>query len=183
MDKRIIKFIIISALCIIAAYWAAWKLDTFGTAIVVFVPICYFFYKGLNSLKQLIKKKEVRTNLIIGVVSIITCMAMAHSFILSDLGLQELTKQRMQTLSQLRPVLLKYKEERGAYPSKLQDLVPNYLQGIPPELLNDGKNDGYKKITYEIIKCEEAQFVFFRKRGPDSSVTYHVSENRYEYDK
>ena len=34
MDKRIKKFIIISALSIVAVYWAAWKLDSFGTVMV-----------------------------------------------------------------------------------------------------------------------------------------------------
>jgi hypothetical protein len=181
MDKRIIKFIIISVLFIIAAYWAALKFSMFATGLVAFIPVCYFLAKGVKSLWQLVKGREIRTNLIIVLVSIIGFVFMIHALKFSDHGLQDLTKHRMQALNQLRPILLKYKEERGCYPNKLHDLVPDYLQVVPPELLNGEKEDWYKNIIYEVVKGE-ASFIFFRIRGPDSRVTYHVSENRYEYD-
>lgn len=181
MDKRIRKIIIIALFSIVAAYWAAFKLSTFGTVMVASIPMLYFIATAIESVWKLIKSREVRTNLVIGLVSILTCLLITHSCIISDHGLRNLTKQRMQTLNQLRPTLLKYKEENGFYPHKLQDLIPKYVQLIPPELVNDGKDDGYKHIDYEVINSE-ALFRFHQMRGPDSGVTYHVRENRYEYE-
>ena len=84
MDKRIIKFIIISVLFIIAVYLAA--LFNFNNFIVIglvaFISICYSIAKGLKSLWQLIKGREVRTNLIIVVVSIIGLILMFHALTL-----------------------------------------------------------------------------------------------------
>jgi hypothetical protein len=182
MDKRIKIFIIILVLSIIAAYWAALKLDTFATGIVASIPTLYFVTKALKSLWQLIKRQEVRTNLVIGLGSILGFLLMTHACgVVSFHGIRELTEQRKQTLNELRPILMKYKEENGCYPNKLQDLTPKYLHAIPPELVNDGKDDYYKKITYEVINCE-AQFIFYQMRGPDSRVTYHISKNTYEYE-
>lgn len=141
MDKRIIKFIVLSALFIIVAYWAAFKLDTFATGLVAFIPICYFIATVIHSLLQLIKRREVRTNLIVGLGSIIAFVLILNAFIVSDHGLRDLTKRRIQTLNDLRPILLKYKGERGFSPHNLQDLVPDYLRAIPPELLNDEKEN------------------------------------------
>jgi len=185
MDKRLVKLIIVSALLIVAAYWVASRANTFATALFAFIPICYFIAKGLKSLGQISNSIEVRTNFLIGIVSFVALLSMCHAvYVVSDQGLRSLTMQRKQSLEQLRPTLLKYKEEHGSYPKELQDLIPKYLQAIPPELLNDGKEDVYKKIIYEYDeKTGEVTFIFDQMRGPDSRVTYHVSENRYEYAK
>lgn len=115
-------------------------------------------------------------------VAVMVLAILIGTFLVSNPELRDLTIKRKQTLNELRPTLLKYKEDRGFFPDKLQDLVPDYLQAVPPELLNDGKEDIYKKITYRVFEGE-ARFFFSQIRGPDSRVTYHVSENRYEYDK
>ncbi|PKN19317.1 MAG: hypothetical protein CVU71_07355 [Deltaproteobacteria bacterium HGW-Deltaproteobacteria-6] len=180
MDKRVKIFLIVSAIFIIAAYAAALKLDTFATGIVTFIAMVYFGVTGLKAVIQMVRTKETGDNLIIGLGCIVAFFIMFHAVSVSDQGLQELTKQRMQTLSALRPVLIKYKTERGNFPDRLQDLVPLYLRTVPPELVNDGKEDAYKKITYEVRKGE-ARFVFSRTRGPDARVTYHVHENKYEH--
>jgi len=91
MDKRIKRFITISALFIIAAYWAALKLDTFATGMVAFIAILYFIATGLKSVPPLIKRREVRTNLVMGLGSIIAVVVMLHSFAVSDHGLRDLT--------------------------------------------------------------------------------------------
>jgi hypothetical protein len=49
MDKRIVTFVTLSALFIIAAYWAAYTLDTFATGLVALIPICYFIAAGIRS--------------------------------------------------------------------------------------------------------------------------------------
>jgi hypothetical protein len=182
MDKRIVTFVTLSALFIIAAYWAAYTLDTFATGLVALIPICYFIAAGIHSLLQLIKRREGRINWVIGFGSVIAFVVLLNAFSVSDHGLGDLTKRRTETLNELRPLLLKYKGERGGFPRNLQDLVPDYLRTVPPELLHDGKEDSYKKIRYEVISGE-ARFTFQRARGPDSRVIYHVSENRYEYDR
>jgi Tat protein secretion system quality control protein TatD with DNase activity len=71
MDKQIMKFIIISVLFIITVYWAALKLTTFVTFMVAVSPVLYFMANGLKSPWQLIKQREVRTNLAIGIGSIL----------------------------------------------------------------------------------------------------------------
>ena len=77
--------------------------------------------------------------MVIGLGSIIACVVITESCIVSDHGLGDLTEKRIKILNELRPTLLKYKGERGFFPHKLQDLVPDYLQAVPTELLNDGK--------------------------------------------
>jgi hypothetical protein len=92
-----------------------------------------------------------------------------------------LTKRRTQTIKGLKPVLVEYLDEKGHYPITLEDLIPDYMQATPNELINDGIEDPYKKISYTL---EEGQPVFYFRtnRGPDSVARLNVVSGKYWHD-
>jgi hypothetical protein len=85
-------------------------------------------------------------------------------------------------MQELRPVFIQYRQDNGTYPSALDDLVPGYIQEIPAELINDGREDPYKKIYYELQGEDQALFYFRTIRGPDSAAVYNINEDTFWYD-
>ena len=75
-----------------------------------------------------------------------------------------------------------YRQENGTFPVALEDLVPEYIQEIPAELVNDGRDDPYRKISYELHGEDEAVFVFHTIRGPDSAAAYYIHNNSFWYE-
>jgi len=101
---------------------------------------------------------------------------------ISNRGLHDLTQKRVKILRGLRPVFMKYRMETGAYPGSLDELVPDYIPKVPPELVNDGKDDPYKKISYALEGGRP--FFYFRTiRGPDSAAIYNVAEDTLWHDR
>ncbi len=118
-------------------------------------------------------KKDVRYNLVILLASIVLTLSLALPTSMSNRGLYALTAKRMQSMKALRPAFLKYRHDNGVYPTALDDLVPHYVAEIPPELINSGNGDPYKKITYS-LQGDTPVFDFRTIRGPDSSASYNV---------
>ena len=79
------------------------------------------------------------------------------------------------------PVFVEYKMEHGQHPSSLDDLVPRYIPKIPTELVNDGEDDPYKKISYT-NREGQAVFCFHTMRGPDSSAIYNIDKDTLWHD-
>jgi hypothetical protein len=87
----------------------------------------------------------------------------------------------MQILKELRPLFMKYKTEKGTYPASLDDLVPEYIPEVPRELVNNGEDDPYRKISYTLEGGRP--FFYFRTiRGPDSAAIYNVDEDTLWHD-
>jgi len=95
--------------------------------------------------------------------------------------MSELTKKRIQIIKALEPVFVKYLDEKGHYPKTLQDLIPYYMQVIPNELINDGIDEPYKKISYTLEKGQPI-FCFRTHRGPDSAASFNVVTGEYWHD-
>jgi hypothetical protein len=72
--------------------------------------------------------------------------------------------------------------EIGAYPGSLEDLVPDYIPKVPPELVNDGKDDSYKKISYALEGGLPLSY-FRTIRGPDSAAIYNVDADTLWHDR
>jgi len=182
VNKKVFKFAAIAFVLLSILYFVALNLDMLGTGILTFLFLIFYFIPvGIMSAIQVLRKKETRTNLIIAIGCFIASVASVYIvMVVCDQGLRELTAKRMELFKELRPVLLKYQKEHGSFPNMLEDLVPGYLNKVPSELINDGKEDPYKSISYE-TRGGEAYFSFRRVRGPDSGSIYFVSEDRYEY--
>jgi hypothetical protein len=96
----------------------------------------------------------------------------------SNRDIKALTESRHAALSELRPVLLRYKAETGRFPNKLDALSPKYLQQIPAVLNEQVETEAVKRIRYE-SDGENAQFVYHVVRGPDSTEVFDVTKNTF----
>jgi len=179
--KRYIKFYIVAFVLLVLPYYMAFASDTFSVAMVSFPAFLFFISHFILSAVRLLGKKDVRINAIKSISSLILIVSLGIPLTLSDQGLRELTEKRMQIINELKPVFAKYYSDNGCFPKSLEDLVPNYIEAIPEELINDGKKDPYKKIYYELT-CGEPKFYFRTIRGPDSSASLNVVTGEYWHD-
>jgi hypothetical protein len=81
----------------------------------------------------------------------------------------------------IRPAFLKYRQDHGSYPESLTGLVPDYLDGIPPQLVNNGGEDQYRMISY-VLQDGRPVFHYRIMRGPDSSAQYDLQDDAFRYD-
>ncbi len=179
--KKYFKFAIITAVFLTLSYWAAFNTDMFGTAFASLPAMIFFIVNIIIALISIIKKKQIKHNLMVTGCSIFLIFSLGIPIKISNRGLHELTQKRMQILKELRPVFLKYKTENGAYPVSLDDLVPKYIQEMPRELINNGKDDPYKKISYTLTEGGPV-FAFRTIRGPDSAAVYNVDKDTLWHD-
>jgi hypothetical protein len=96
----------------------------------------------------------------------------------SNRDIKTLTESRHAALKELRPVLLRYKEDTGKFPSKLEALSPQYLPQIPAVLKEQAETEAVKRIRYE-SNGETAQFTYHVIRGPDSTEVFDVTKNTF----
>lgn len=180
MNKQVMRFMMIAAILVLLVYMAAPKLGRATTMIIMIVPLCFFVATIVTSIMQVMKRRDIWVHAIIIILSVAAFAATLPALKMSDRGLQELTQKRIQTLSWIRPAFLRYQEKTGTFPKTIHDLVPDYIQQIPPELLNKRKDDTYTKIVYESINEKEARFIFFRSRNADSRIIYSIKDNTYK---
>lgn len=93
--------------------------------------------------------------------------------------LTDLTNIRRAALAELRPVLLRYKLEKGSFPQTLDLLVPKYLPQVPRILQNAPDVEPVKRIHYESLG-DSARFSYHVIRGPDSTEIYDVAGNSFQ---
>ena len=89
----------------------------------------------------------------------------------------ELTERRFQIFKELKPVFVKFYNEKGHYPTTLQELVPDYMEAIPGELLNDKMDFPAKEIYY--MEGDQPGFLFHTHCGPDSAASYCIITGEY----
>jgi len=176
------KFAIASAVFLALVWWAAFTLDMFGTMLAFFPAFIFFLASFILAMVRLIRRKEIKRNLIIMGLSVLLTFSLGIPAKVANRGLYELTAKRKVIMQQLRPVFIQYRHDNGTYPSALEDLVPGYIQEIPAELVNDGREDPYKKIYYELQGEDQALFYFRTIRGPDSAAVYNINEDTFWYD-
>ena len=179
--KKYLNFAFISAAFLALPYYCAFTSDMFGTAMVSTPALIFFAVRFLVSLVKTIKKEQVRYNLIIMGACLLIIPSLMAAIGISNRGLYELTEKRMQIMKELKPVFEKYKMENSEYPYDLDDLVPEYIPEIPAEIVNDGKDDPYKKIYYTLTS-EGPVFDFKTIRGPDASASYNVATDTLWHD-
>lgn len=93
--------------------------------------------------------------------------------------LTDLTRIRRSALAELRPVLLRYKQEKGGFPQTLDLLVPEYLPQVPLALQNAPDVEPVKRIRYESVGGS-ARFTYHVIRGPDSTEMFDVAGNSFQ---
>jgi hypothetical protein len=171
--KKYLNFAIFSAAFLVLPYFCAFTADVVGTGMVSMPALIFFSVKFLDALVKTIKKKQIRYNLIIMGACLLIIPSLIAAIGISNRGLFGLTRERMQIMKELKPVFVKYKMENGDYPCALEDLVPEYIAEMPAELVNDGKDDSYKKIDYT-LDHKGPVFYFRTMRGPDSQASYNM---------
>jgi hypothetical protein len=100
----------------------------------------------------------------------------------SNRDLADLTKMRRSTLTEIRPVLLRYKAETGSFPRTLELLVPKHLPQVPTVLQNAPDVEPAKRIQYESLG-DTARFTYHVIRGPDSTEVFDVTSNKFQLNK
>ena len=179
--KKYRKFMITSAVFLALAWLAAFTLDAFRTMLLCMPAILYFFASFILAFVRMVTKKGVKHNLIIMGLCVLLTFSLGIPAKVSNRGLYELTAKRKATMQELRPVFIQYRQDKGTYPPTLADLVPEYISEIPSELVNDGSDDPYRKISYE-VQGEEAVFSFRTVRGPDSWAVYNIHKDSFWHD-
>ena len=100
----------------------------------------------------------------------------------SNRDLAELTTARRAALSELRPVLLRYKADTGNFPRTLEMLVPDYVPQISTVLHNAADVEPVKRIRYE-VRDDTAKISYHVIRGPDSTEVFDVVKNSFAANK
>lgn len=176
------KYAITAAVVLALPWCAAFTLDAFGTLMICSLVFIFFLASFLLATIRLIARKEVKYNLVIMGLSIILAISLILPPIAANRGINQLTAKRKEMMQALRPVFIQYKQDKGTYPSALENLVPNYISEIPAELVNDGSDDPYRKIYYDLQEEEKAVFIFHTIRGPDSVAIYNIQEDTFWYE-
>jgi len=182
IGNRYFRFAIIASAFLALPYSCAFTSDMFGTAVVSLPALIFLVASLILGLMRIFQKEQMRYNTIIIGCCLILIPLLGIPIGISNRGLHDLTQKRVKILRELRPVFMKYKMETGAYPDSLEDLVPDYIPKVPAELVNDGKDDPYKKISYSLEGGRP--FFYFRTiRGPDSAAIYNMVENTFWHDR
>ena len=179
--RKYIKFYTIAAAFLILSYYMAITNDTFATMVCTLPAFLFFLFSFILSLINTFRKEERKYHLIKSMSSLVLTLSLIIPLTLSDRGLSGLTKRRIQMIKGLKPVFVEYLDEKGHYPRTLQGLIPDYIQAIPNELINDGMDDPYKKISYRLEKGQPV-FYFRTSRGPDSAARLNVVSGEYWHD-
>ena len=179
--KKYRNFVITSAVLLVLVWLAAFTLDAFSTMLLCMPAVIFFFASFILAFVRMITKKGIKHNLIIMGLCVLLTFSLGLPARVSNRGLHELTAKRKATMQELRPVFIQYRQDNGTYPTALADLVPEYISEIPVELINDGSDDPYRKIFYE-VQGEEAVFSFRTIRGPDSRATYNIHKDSFWHD-
>jgi hypothetical protein len=167
----------------LALVWlAAFTLDVFGTMMLCMPAIIYFFASFILAFVRMIKRKGFKDNLIIMGLSVLLIFSVGIPLNIASRDLYELTAKRKTTMQELRPVFIQYRQDNGAYPLALEDLVPGYISTIPAALVNDDRDDPYGKIRYVLQAEEEPIFIFHTIRGPDSAAVYNIHKDSFWYE-
>ena len=175
------SYAIVSLTLVTLPFFGAIFLDTFTTAFLAIPAMLYLSAVILKVISLLIRRKQVRDNLVILVTALLFLPVIYTALLLSNRGMSELTAQRTQVLRELRPVFLKYTEDNKRFPENLDQMVPNYLEEIPAVLLDDDTQDSYKRIAYSGEK-ETGIFSYHSMRGPDSGITYDIAKDEFTRD-
>lgn len=178
MTKRTI---IAATALVCLSLWSAYSLDSFGTMVLSLPAFLLFLTVALNAIIKAVKLKNPR-ELKPLIIATFGFALLFLAFKMSDHGLANLTKERERKMTELRPVIMKYKEEKGEYPKSLDLLVPRYISKIPDALEASSENgDVYRRLTYEI---EDGKPIFRYRvlRGPDSGAMFNIESGKFTRD-
>lgn len=139
--------------------------------------------------EQGLSKKQKIINIIIAAVIIIPIIMMTMTIINSKNmiieQLTELNNMRENAFVEIRPVLMRYRDDHNAFPDKLDKLVPDYISSVPV-VLQPYKTPEYdsEDMSIEYISDGETAAFHYRK-GYDHTpiIIYDVMTNSYSYKK
>ncbi len=175
------KTIIAATVLLCLSLWSAYALDTFATMVLSLPAILLFLTVALKAVIKAVKLKSPR-ELQPLMIAAVGFALLFSAFRMSDHGLADLTQEREIKMRELRPLIIKYKEDKGEYPKSLELLVPRYIAKIPDVLGASSENgDAYRRLTYEI---EQGKPVFRYRvlRGPDSGATFDIESGKISRD-
>jgi hypothetical protein len=175
---KYIKFFLPASFFVVLAYCAAIKADMFATGFVSVPAIIYCTLRLIISGFKACGNIDSKYNATRAISSLLLIVLFGHALIFSNHGLSELTSTRKQIIKDLKPVFIEYHSDKGHYPISLEDLVPNYIEAIPEELINNGDEDPYKRISYDVADGGP-EFSFRTIRGPDSAASLNVITGEY----
>jgi len=179
---KMTKRTIIAAVALVSlSFWAAYSFDSFGTMVLSLPAFLLFLTVALNAIVKAVKLKNTKElkPLLIATVGFALLFS---AFKMSDHGLASLTKERERKMVELRPIIMKYKEERGEYPKSLDLLVPRYISKLPDILGASSENgDSYKRLTYDLENGKPV-FRYRVMRGPDSGAMFDVESGKISRD-
>ena len=95
----------------------------------------------------------------------------------------EINKKREIAFAEMRPALMRYKDEQGMFPDVLNKLIPKYITSIPAVLLIEkNPNRGYDSEDMSVkYISDESSAVFRFRRGyvHTPMMTYDVLTGKY----
>ena len=132
------------------------------------------------------KKVKMVLHIIIAIIIIAPIVGItSYIFYAKDLvneELKELTSQRKVAFVKIRPAFMQYKDEHGAFPDSLQQLVPDYVPLIPQVLQSPEDEYPIIAIRYE-SEGANAFFYYHMGYGEVTTVFYDIGNNVFSYDK
>lgn len=168
------RSLVVATVFLCLSFWASYSLDSFSTMLLSLPGLLFFLVSSLFMIQKSIDQKSLQELKGLVVVAIGFAL-LVLSIRLSDHGLAELTKEREAAMAGLRPILLKYRDDQGAFPETLEALVPRYLAQVPHVLTpSSEQGDSYKQISYT-VRDGKANFSYCIVRGPDSRASYDVA--------
>ncbi|MDH5484451.1 MAG: hypothetical protein OEY43_04365 [Gammaproteobacteria bacterium] len=119
--------------------------------------------------------------IIIPIIWASVTIVQTRDMILADL--ETLNTRREAAFTELRPALLRYREDHGSFPGTLEKLLPDYIPAIPEILLyRAADKTKYNSINLVVTyEQNDAGATFSFQRGYDHTpvVTYDVLSDRY----
>ena len=96
--RKYIKFYAIAAALLIFSYYMAITNDTFATMLCTLPAFLFFLFSFILSLIKVFRKEKRKYHLIKSVSSLVLTLSLIIPLTLSDRGLSELTKKRIQII-------------------------------------------------------------------------------------
>ena len=92
--------------------------------------------------------------------------------------IKALNMSREAALAEIQPFLMRYKNEQGAFPETLEQLVPGYISAIPAVLQHSENIDPKLRVKYE-SDGTIAEFRYQKTYVSGSMVIFDVGTNSY----
>ncbi len=114
-----------------------------------------------------------------------TAFVLFVKFTFFPTDLRHLAAERREIITQqLRPAVVRYRQDQGHYPRALGDLVPGYLPALPPVLDNTHFPRRAYQIRYFVARKKDSASIRYRDcLGPDCGASINLKTGEYVHDR